>query len=243
MAAPGNPMSSEFRFRDRPTEEFKDPNLNPYLKLHREFGPPVFTAEDAQEHAGRWQTAFGREAPLHLEIGTGNGFFLAEMAQRHPEWNWLGIEIRYKRVILTAKKLRAAGADAHTRVARYDAHCIDDLFSPGELSGVYVNHPDPWPKDRHADNRLFNQAFFDRIAQALKPGGHFRLKTDHRLHVETVSELTNNDGWERLGRSDHIARDGAPWERDVTTNYQRKFNEKSLPVYALWLCRAPDKTS
>jgi tRNA (guanine-N7-)-methyltransferase len=236
-------MSSKFRFRDRPTEEFKDPDLNPYLKLHREFGPPVFTAEDAQKHAGRWQTAFDREAPIHLEIGTGNGFFLAEMAQRHPDWNWLGLEIRYKRVILTAKKLRAAGAATHARVARYDAHCIDELFAAGELSGVYVNHPDPWSKDRHANNRLFNKAFFERIASTLKPGGDFRLKTDHLLHVETVCELTDNPTWHLVGRSDHIARDGAPWEKDVTTNYQRKFNERSLPVYGLWLRRTPASNS
>jgi len=235
-------MSREFRFRDRPDEEYRHPKLNPYLELHRSYGLPVLTALEAQSLAGKWDSAFGRTAPLHVEIGTGNGFFLAEMARRHPQWNWLGVEIRYKRVVLTAKKLRTAGVAEHARIIRYDAHCLGDLLEPGKIQGIYINHPDPWPKDRHARNRLFSESFCDLVTRLVAPGGELRLKTDFREHLETLTERIQTRPWVAAGHSNDIAREGAPWEDDFTTNYQGKFNRKGEPVYALRLRRSPSVT-
>ena len=145
---------SRYKFRDLLPEEYPRPDINPYLKLHREFGPPVLTASDAQGLRGRWTEAFeGRSAPLHVEVGPGNGFYLAGMAEKHPERNWLGLEIRFKRVILCAKKIRAAGVE-NARIARYDAWFLDDLFEPGEVDALYVNFPDPWMRDRDEKKRL-----------------------------------------------------------------------------------------
>jgi tRNA (guanine-N7-)-methyltransferase len=230
-------MPDEPRFRDLPADKRRHPDLNPYLEMHRTFGPPVLTARQAQGMAGKWETTFGRKASLHLEIGTGNGFFLTEMARRHPEWNWLGMELRFKRVILTARKLKAAGVDGEARVMRYDAHCMDDLFSDNDLDGVYINHPDPWPKDRQAKHRLFSDRFCSLLDRLVSPGSEVRLKTDFVGHIEMLRAHAEAGPWEILGHSQDIARDGAPWENDFTTNYQGKFNEIGAPVFALQLRR------
>ncbi|NOY24796.1 MAG: hypothetical protein GXP62_02895, partial [Oligoflexia bacterium] len=71
----------------RPIDDYPDPDLNPYLKLHRSFGPEALPADAGPPFLGRWAAAFGRDAPLHVEIGPGNGFFLAGMAGMHPEAN------------------------------------------------------------------------------------------------------------------------------------------------------------
>lgn len=227
-----------WRFRDRQPDDYPQPDLNPYMKLHRTFGPPVLTATEAAEGQGRWPEVFGRDAPLHLEIGSGNGFFLAGMASRHPEWNWLGIEIRFKRVILVARKLNAAGA-THARIARYDAFHVEDLVGPGEVAGLYVNHPDPWPKDRHARNRLLARPFAEQVARMLAPGAALRVKTDQGSYVAGFLEVLEGLPLEVLGVRDDVAREGTPWpvEDDVVTNYQRKFLIKGLPVHALWVRR------
>ena len=110
MAAPGRPTpqgpppaggaeageQERPRFRDRMPEEYRHPDANPFVRLHREFGPELLTAGEAWRFRGRWPACFGRDAELHVEIGSGNGFFLAELASRHPEHNVLGIELRYK---------------------------------------------------------------------------------------------------------------------------------------------------
>jgi len=226
------------RFRDKRPEEYKRPNLNPYLKLHREMGPPIITAEDAPGFRGRWADAFGRDAPLHLEIGPGNGFYLSGMAARHPDCNWLGIEIRFKRVVLCARKILAAEVDGHARIARYDAWQLEDLFAPGDLSGLHINFPDPWKKDRHEKHRLLGPELAAWAAGALRPGSDIRVKSDHRPNLERMATACARHPFSEIGWSEDVDRDGAPWPDDLTTNYQSKFDAREEPTYALLLRRS-----
>lgn len=250
MAAPGRPTPQSTtgerpRFRDVSSEEARvalhDDGINPYLQGHRDWGRPLIPASEAWTLHGRWAEEFGRDAPLHVEIGSGNGFFLRDLSLQHPDWNVLGLEIRFKRVVLCAKKLRAASVP-NARIARYHAAFLDDLFEPGALSGLYVNHPDPWPKERHEKNRLISRWFLEDVVRLLRPGAWLRLKSDHRPNVDRVVELLDRgpEGeplprlpLEVIGVSDDIERDGAPWPDDLKTNYQRKFIARGLPVYGI----------
>lgn len=254
MAAPGRPTpqgpsaSTEVarpRFADRMPEDYRHPDANPFVSLHREFGPELLTADQAWRFRGRWAQCFGREAELHLEIGSGNGFFLAALAARRPDINLLGIELRYKRTVLCGKKLRQVGAP-HARIARYHAAFLDDLFEPGDLSAIYVNHPDPWPKERHEKNRLISRWFLEDVVRFLRPGGALRLKSDHLPNIERAAFLIDHDpegepaeplALEVTGRSDDVVTGPAPWPDDIETNYQRKFKDKGLPVYAIEIVR------
>src|SRR5688572_10959715 len=123
MGAPGRPMQKGPerhgpRFVDQQPEDFRRPEVNAYVYTHRTFGLPLLPADAAQPWRGRWAEHFGREAPLHVEIGSGNGFFLRDMALRHHDWNWVGIEIRYKRTHMCATKLVRAGV-TNARIVRY----------------------------------------------------------------------------------------------------------------------------
>ncbi len=253
MAVPGRPtpqapegeLGAGPRFRDRMPEDYRKPDANPYVRLHREFGPELLTADQAWQSRGRWAACFGREAELHVEIGSGNGFFLATLAMRHPEHNVLGIELRYKRTVLCAKKLREAGA-TNGRIARYHAAFLDDLFLPGSLAAVYCNHPDPWPKERHDKNRLISRWFLEDLCRLLRPGGTFRLKSDFLPNIERAAHLIDHDAegaparalpLEVTGRASDVTTAPAPWPDDIETNYQRKFRERGLPVFAIELRR------
>ncbi len=227
-------------FQDRAPEDFVLPDLNPYLRLHREYGPPVIVGEDAPGFKGRWPEAFGgREAPLHVEVGPGNGFFLAGMAGLHPEQNWLGLEIRFKRVVLCAKKIDLAGL-RHTRIARYDAWWLRDLFEEGEIDGLYVNFPDPWKKNKHQDKRLMGPAFAAWAGEALADGAHLRLKTDDPGNVERLRAALAEGPFEILAVVSDVRSEGLPWgdDDDVRTNYQGKFDRKDEATHALWARRA-----
>ena len=257
MGAPGKPTprrrmpqpekagDERPRFVDRLPEDFTRPDINPFLVAHREFGRPLLPASDAWPYRGRWAEAFGREAPLHVEIGSGNGFFLAELARRHPEWNVLGIEIRYKRTVMCAKKIVAADV-SNALITRYDAWYLDDLFEDGSLAGLYVNHPDPWPKDRHEKNRLISRWFLEESCRLLADGGWLRVKSDFEDNVGRIPRLLDADGdgeplprlpLQITGRSEDVIEGPAPWEADIETNYQSKFRKKGLPVYAIELVR------
>lgn len=227
-------------FRAKLNLGHRRPEINPYIGLHETFGPPVITAEQAVGCRGRWDEVFGRAAPLHLEVGAGNGFFLAGMAQKHPERSFVGIEIRYKRVVLCARKIQAAGLK-NARIARYDAWWLDDLFEAGSVSGLYVNHPDPWKRDRQANKRLMGEYFAAFAAWVLKPGATLRLKSDHAPNLDQLAAGAEGLPLRLVDRSSDV-RQRLPWpeEDDVTTNYQSKFDKRELPVHALLLERTDD---
>jgi tRNA (guanine-N7-)-methyltransferase len=231
------------RFRDTlPTARVRS-EVNPFLTLHRTFDPMLLPASEAHKHRGAWAELFGREAPMHLEIGCGNGFFLTELARRHPDWNVVAIELRFKRTVLSMRKAREAGLN-NVAVLRYHAAFLDDLFTPGSLSGVWLNHPDPWPKDRHSKHRLIAPWFIADLDRYLTPDGTFRLKTDHHEHVQRLDELLSEEGAPLgiTGRCDDVNALPVPWEDEIETNYQRKFREKGLPVYAVHAARTGSVT-
>jgi tRNA (guanine-N7-)-methyltransferase len=243
MAAHGRPTpqpeettGERPRFQDRLPDEYPHADINPFVRSHREWGPTLLTATEAWEHRRAWSARFGANRPLHVEIGAGNGFFLRELARRNPSWNVLGIEIRYKRVVLCAKKIDGANL-TNALIARYHAAYLDDLFAPGSLAGLYVNHPDPWPKIRHEKNRLISRWFLEDVVRLLAPGGAFRLKSDFADNIGRVPQLLDGLPLEVTGRSDDVITGPAPWPDDIETNYQKKFRLRGEPVYAIELRR------
>jgi len=233
---PDEQSADQPRFRDRLPEDYPHSDINPFVRSHREWGPTLLTASQAWEVRGQWAERFGADRPLHVEIGPGNGFFLRELARRNADWNVLGVEIRYKRVVLCAKKIDGAGLK-NALIARYHAAYLDDLFEPGTLAGLYVNHPDPWPKIRHEKNRLISRWFLEDVARLLQSGGSFRLKSDFEDNIGRVPELLDGLPLEVTGRSDDVITGPAPWPDDIETNYQKKFRLKGEPVYAIELRR------
>ena len=233
---PDRPAGDGPRFQDRLPEDYVHADVNPFVRSHRTWGPTLLTAEQAWQSRGKWSECFGRDNPLHVEIGPGNGFFIRELARRNPDWNVLGVEIRYKRVVLCAKKIDGAGLK-NAKIARYHAAYLDDLFTDGTLSGLYINHPDPWPKIRHEKNRLISRWFLQDAARLLKPGAWLRLKSDFEDNIGRVPELLEGLPFDITGRSDDVITGPAPWPDDIETNYQKKFRLKGEPVYAIELVR------
>lgn len=241
----GRPTAEGGVFVDKPAEAYTHPDANPYLAAHRDFGRPLIPAGELQAHRGRMAELFGRDAPLVLEIGSGNGEFMVEWARRNPDKNVLGVEIRFKRTVLCARKIRAADAQ-HVLIARYHAAFLRDLFDEGALVGILVNHPDPWPKERHERNRLISRWFLEDVAYFLRPGGFLRIKSDFEPNCGRVVDLLDKgpDG-EPLpplplritGRADDVNGSGAPWPDDVMTNYQGKMLRKGVPVHAIEVVR------
>ena len=229
---------SRLIFTDPLPQDMPNPELNAHVEQYFAFGEPVLLGRDAKQYKGKWAELFGREAALCLEIGSGNGFFLEGMAQKYPDRNWLGVEIRYKRVVMTAKKLQRSNI-SNARITRYDNWCLDELFAENELQGLYTNHPDPWSKKSQAKKRILSLPFARWVAYALESGAEWRIKTDFATHIDTMLEIVEELPFEIIGVSRDAHNDGFPWEmsEDITTNYERKFIDRSLPIHALRLRR------
>lgn len=105
-------------------------------------------------------TVFEKAQPLYLEVGMGKGRFITELAGRNPENNYVGIE-KYSSVLLRALEKRELLPElTNLRYLRMDAEDLPEVFGEGEVSGIYLNFSDPWPKDRHAKRRLQAASFW-----------------------------------------------------------------------------------
>lgn len=178
-----------------------------------------------------WDQAFNRNAPLMLEIGFNRGRFITELAQRHPEANVVGIEIRRRFGIRLAQQCGLAGEPKNLRVIWGDAKILlPKLFAQGSLSAMFVTFPDPWWKKRHAKRRLVDTHFAAEIAEKLKQGGHIWVKSDVAMIAEEIKEaLLARPELEELTS---FAQDDLP-----LTHRERSCIKHGLPIHRFRLTR------
>ncbi|MFB4202373.1 tRNA (guanine-N(7)-)-methyltransferase [wastewater metagenome] len=177
--------------------------------------------------------AFGREAPVVLDIGFGDGEALAEMAQAHPERSYLGIEVYRTGVGRLLRRLEEDGID-NVRVMDADAVAIlRQHIAPAGLAGVNLFFPDPWPKKRHHKRRMVQPEWLALVASRLRPGGFLHLATDwenyaeHMLEVVSASPDFDNP---------HGGYAPDPGERPVT-KFERRGRRKGHGVWDLIVYR------
>ena len=130
---------------------------------------------------------FGRRAPVVLEIGFGMGDATARLAQRHPEIDFIGVEVHTPGVGALLKRIEADGL-TNLRVIEGDVLTVlDQRIAPASLAGVHVFFPDPWPKKRHHKRRLVNAQFLTRIFGALTEPGYVHCATDWPDYAEQIA--------------------------------------------------------
>jgi tRNA (guanine-N7-)-methyltransferase len=170
---------------------------------------------------GHWHEIFGRTAPLHVELGTGKGKFISEMAERHPEINFVGIESQQDVLYYVAKKVQEKKL-TNVKLLVFDVNHLLEIFAPGEIDRLYINFCDPWPKVRHAKRRLTHADFLEKYRLVLKRGGEIFFKTDNRLLFDfsleqiTESSLVMDKVTFDLHNSDFAG--------NVMTEYETKFS-------------------
>jgi tRNA (guanine-N7-)-methyltransferase len=146
--------------------------------LVEEFLPKIAVPEGGLDA----QTLFGRDCPLEFEIGFGAGEHLAAQAAMRPATGFIGCEPFLNGIV------GALGHIDRDKLSNVRLHMGDALTAlrrlpDASLDRLYLLHPDPWPKARHAKRRMMNPGPLDMIAAKLKPGGEFRFGTDHPVYV------------------------------------------------------------
>jgi tRNA (guanine-N7-)-methyltransferase len=128
------------------------------------------------------ESLFGTPRPLGLEIGFGKGEHLAYQAARAAEMGFIGAEPYLNGVAGLLMEVEARGLE-NVRIHRGDALDVLERLPDASLDAVWLLHPDPWPKARHAKRRFVNPGPIALVAARLKPGGLLRIATDHVLYL------------------------------------------------------------
>lgn len=185
------------------------------------------------EFKGKWNSLFGNDNPIHIEIGMGKGRFLMDLAALNPNINYIGIE-RYTSVLLRAVQKMDELQLPNVRFLCIDAATLPEIFASGEVNRIYLNFSDPWPKDRHARRRLTSSDFLTRYDQILSKDGRIEFKTDNRgLFDFSVEEIENSDIWKLQVKTYDLHDDPMLNFGNIMTEYEEKFSSKGNPICKL----------
>jgi tRNA (guanine-N7-)-methyltransferase len=172
---------------------------------------------------------FGDERPLHFEIGFGGGEHLAYRADLLPDHGFIGAEPFLNGVVSALGHIRE-GNLPNIRVHMGDALDVLERLPDRALSFVYLLHPDPWPKARHAKRRMINDGPLDLIAAKLRPGGELRLGTDDASYCRWAMMVMNRRldfEWLAEKAADFLVRPGG-WPE---TRYEAKARRQGREVW------------
>ena len=169
--------------------------------------------QDPSSCKGKWRERFGNDHPVHLEIGTGKGKFINQLAQENPDINYVGIE-KYSSVLIRA-------------LDKLDESQAQNLLF---IRGIYLNFSDPWPKDRHAKRRLPSKEFLRRFAQILTPDGTIEFKTDNRALFDFAVDEVEAGGFKILQITYDLHNDPVMNEGNIMTEYEERFSAKGNPI-------------
>jgi len=188
------------------------------------------------ENRGHWKEVFGNNNNIYVEIGMGKGQFILTLAKQNPDINFIGIE-KYSSVLLRAIQKLEDLKSQNLKLIRMDAELIEQVFEKDEVSRIYLNFSDPWPKDKHAKRRLPSKEYLERYDNILKPDGMIEFKTDNReLFDFAVGELEFTK-WGLLKITYDLHNSKEMMLENVMTEYEEKFSSKGNPIHKYIIAR------
>lgn len=135
---------------------------------------------------------FNNSQPLLVEFCSGNGAWIAKKAAENPTFNWVAVEMKFDRVRKIWSKIKN-GRLNNLIVIWGEAHATIQKYFPSEcISGIFINFPDPWPKNRHEKNRLMRMEFADQLSRILKEGKTLTFVTDDVPYSERTIQVMGN---------------------------------------------------
>ncbi|MBO6262286.1 MAG: tRNA (guanosine(46)-N7)-methyltransferase TrmB [Bacilli bacterium] len=193
------------------------PWAKPYIEEHTEVMCPFDMMNSYKDY--------------YLEIGSGKGQFLVNMAKNHPDCFFIGMERNVTCAGFTAKKLVEQEIN-NAKLVYANAEQVLPLINEGSVNGIFLNFSDPWPKKRHAKRRLTSDSFLNQYLRILKKGAKLIFKTDNYDLFTYSLELLENSSFKLVEAN--YSYDGKD-NFDEITEYEADFRSQGQPIYRLIL--------
>lgn len=184
---------------------------------------------DYKKYRGNYNKLFKNNNPIYVEIGMGKGKFIIDNAIKYPNINFIGIE-KYDSVVVRAIQKLEDKDIPNLKIIIMDALEITDVFDK-EVSRIYLNFSDPWPKDRHEHRRLSSDIFLKKYDLIFKDNKNIVMKTDNRNLFEYSVKSFVNYGYKINDISLDLHQ--ANYPDNIMTEYEEKFVSKGSPIYMI----------
>ena len=189
----------------------------------------LYVINDYEKYKGEFKKIFNNDHDIHIEIGMGKGDFIINMALNNPDINYIGIE-KFDSVMVRALQKLSNIDIKNLKLIRMDAMEINNVFDE-EISKMYLNFSDPWPKERHKSRRLTSEIFLKKYDKIFKGDKFITMKTDNRKLFEYSVKSLTNYGYLIDDLSLDLYNDDI--SLNVQTEYEKKFVEKGNLIYMI----------
>ena len=182
-----------------------------------------------EANRGIWRMLYPAFSEIRLEIGCGKGRFTAETAAKNPDILLLAVERVQSAMVMAMERVRDAGL-TNVRFIDADAAHLGEMFSSGEITTIYLNFCDPWPKSRDAKFRLTAPSFLRSYADVLPVGGAIHFKTDNLPLFTWSKEMLEQESWALRSVTLDLHANGPV---GIMTDYEAKFHSEGVPIKRL----------
>lgn len=187
-----------------------------------------YLIENPKAQRGNWRAVFENGNGIYVELGCGKGKFIMTQAEQNRDRNYIAIEGRGSIILRALEKATEEGLSNIVFVKEY-VKDVAEYFTEDELSGIYLNFSDPWPKDRHAKRRLTHGRYLEGYRKVLKNGCCIEFKTDNVDLFAFAEGEFESCGMKLLESSEDLHSTELA-ARNVTTEYEDKFREEGRKI-------------
>ena len=173
---------------------------------------------------------FGNENPVELEIGCGKGQFIASLAKRNPDINYIAVEVCYDVAVMAAETVKEAGLQ-NVRLMVMPAEYLLKYLKENSVDRIYLNFSCPFPKNKYAKHRLTAPKFLYIYKKILKNGKEIHQKTDNMHFFEFSIENLSEFGFKLKNISLDLHK--SDFEGNIVTEYEKRFVDLGQPIYRL----------
>lgn len=188
------------------------------------------TITQPQKYKGKWKEEFKNQNDIYLELGCGRGKFLCAQTLNNTNINYIGIDLKDEVLIYALRKLQEAEV-ANARIVPMNISQVEKIFDENEISRIYINFCNPWPKRRQKKRRLTHTVFLNKYKQFLKPDSEIWFKTDDRELFEESQEYFKENNFEIKYLIYDLHKSN--FTENVVTEYEEKFTSLGMKTMFL----------
>lgn len=179
------------------------------------------------EQKGKWKEIFGNDHPIHVELGCGKGQFISTLANENPHINYVAIDLKDEVLVFVLRKINELGL-SNVRIIPMFIERIDEVFSENEVSKIYINFCNPWPKASHNKRRLTHPRFLKKYKEFIRPGTEVWFKTDDDDLFTASLDYFSEEGFLEMYRTFDLEESG--FSENIKTEYEEKFSSFGVKI-------------
>ena len=205
-----------------------------------------FYIDNPEDYKGKWKEVFNNDNPIHLELGCGKGSFMANLAVKNPDINYIAIDVVDAMLGLAKRNIEEKYKEENKEInnvvlTRFDIERILLIMNENDnVERIYINFCNPWPRGKHRKKRLTHIRQLEKYREFLKDGGEIYFKTDDDgLFIDSLSYLENS-GFKIIKKTYDLENEKNFWD-NIQTEHEKMFIDQGIKIKAV-IAKKQDKT-